>query len=51
MGFSEVKERSEVDGFAVAVGPWVAGERAGTEEEGRRREWRRKGKGGIGFGE
>ena len=38
-GFSEVKERSEVDGFAVAVavGPWVAGERAGTEEEGRRR--------------
>ena len=38
-GFTEVKERSEVDGFAVAVavGPWVAGERAGTEEEGRRR--------------
>ena len=38
-GFSEVKERSEVDGFAVAVaiGPWVAGERAGRrrkEEEG-----------------
>ena len=35
MGFSEVKERSEVDGFAVAVavGPWVAGERAGKEEE------------------
>ena len=54
-GFSEVKERSEVDGFAVAVAvsvdPWVADERAGTEEEGRRREWRRKGKGGIGFGE
>ena len=52
-GFSEVKERSEVDGFAVAVavGPWVAGERAGTEEEGGRREWRGKGKGGVGFGE
>ena len=26
-----------MDGFAVAVGPWVAGERAGTEEEGKRR--------------
>ena len=51
-----VRLRGEVrkDGFAVAVavGPWVAGERAGTEEKGGgRREWRRKGKGGVGFGE
>ena len=53
-GETQGKEEGAVaaSSFAVAVGPWVAGERAGTEEEGGgRREWRRKGKGGVGFGE
>ena len=47
-GFSEVKERSEVDGFAVAVavGPWVAAGRVGQrrkEEEVERRRRRMEG--------
>ena len=53
-GETQGKEEGVVaaSSFAVAVGPWVAGERAGTEEEGGgRREWRREGKGGVGFGE
>ena len=45
-----VRLRGEVrkDGFAVAVavGPWVAGERAGTEEEGKRRRTKKKKDGG-----
>ena len=38
-GETQGKEEGAVaaSSFAVAVGPWVAGERAGTEEEGRRR--------------
>ena len=49
-GETQGKEEGAVaaSSFAVAVGPWVAGERAGTEEGGGgRREWRRKGKGGV----